>query len=291
MEMVLEEAYSYCRDVTRRSARNFYYAFLTLPRRRRCAIYAVYAFCRLCDDVADESLPLEAKTLRLREIGEALDRTYDGRPDGSVFVALKDAVQRYGIALDDLREIILGVEMDLTRTRYGTFEELRQYCYRVASAVGLVCIQVFGYRDPKARDYAVDLGIAMQLTNILRDLREDAARGRVYIPLEDLGSLQYSEPELIRGVVNDSFRRLMAFEVSRARDYFRRGRQLLPLLPRHSRACPAVLYGLYSRVLDRIEERGYNVFERRVSLSSVEKVYLTAKLWLQCQVPFALRSS
>ena len=281
----LDEAYAHCRRVTKTEARNFYYAFVTLPRARRRAIYAVYAFCRLCDDIADEPLALDEKRAKLREVDAALDRARGGNPDGPVYSALTHAVHEYGIPWDDLSEIARGVEMDLTLSRYETFDDLAAYCYRVASVVGIVCIHVFGFSDPAAREYAIDLGLGMQLTNILRDIKEDAEMGRVYLPREELRRFGYPEEALMAGETNDEFVRLMRFQVARARGYFDSGKRLLPLLPVRSRACPAVLGGLYSRVLDRIEERGYDVYERRISLPAREKLTLAVRIWLQSYLP------
>lgn len=279
------EAYEYCRRITRRAAGNFYYAFITLPRRRRRAMYAAYAYCRLCDDLSDDDLPIDEKTMRIQGIDALLAEARNGNPDGPVFEALAHAAAEYGIPYEDLTEVARGVEMDLTVSRYETFEDLATYCYRVASVVGLICIQIMGYRDQRAREYAIDLGLAMQLTNILRDIREDAERGRIYIPQEDLRRFGYTEEDLLAGAVNDQFRSLMEFEVARAREHFERGKRLLKLLPVRTRAFPAVLGGLYGRVLDRIEARNYNVFEGRVGLSTREKAGLAVRLWIQSYIP------
>ncbi len=281
----LEEAYAHCQRVTKTEAKNFYYAFVTLPKAKRQAIFAAYAFCRLCDDIADEPLPLDEKRRKLREVDAALERARDGTPDGPVYSALAHAVSEYGIRWEDLSEIARGVEMDLTLNRYETFDDLATYCYRVASVVGIVCIHIFGFSDPVARDYAIDLGLGMQLTNILRDIREDAEMDRVYLPQEEMRRFGYPEEALIGGEVNDNFIRFMRFQVARARGYFDSGKRLLPLLPVRSRACPAVLGGLYSRVLDRIEQQGYDVFERRISLPTREKLFLAVRIWLQSYLP------
>ena len=278
-------AYAHCQRVTKAEAKNFYYAFVTLPKPRRLAIYAAYAFCRLCDDIADEPLPVEEKLRQLREVEEALESAKNGHPEGPVYQALAHAVAVYGIPWEDLVEVVRGVEMDLTITRYETFDDLRSYCYRVASVVGLICIQVCGYSDPKAREYAIDLGLAMQLTNILRDIREDSELGRVYLPQEELARFGYTEEQLMAGEINENFTKFMEFQVARARDYFQQGKRLLKLLPLRTRACPSVLGGIYSRVLDRIEDKGYDVYERRISLPSREKLFLTVRLWCQSYVP------
>ncbi len=280
MARELDQAYEYCRRLTKERAKNFYYAFVTLPTRKRRAIYAVYAFCRLCDDATDDFTDAEEKLRLVAEQREGLAKTYAGAPEGQVFLAMEDAISTYHIPLEYLEEVINGVEMDISKTRYSTFEELREYCYRVASSVGLICIEIFGYEDTSARDYAVDLGLAMQLTNILRDVEEDIGRDRVYIPQEDLDRFGCSEEDLFLKRTNDSFRGLMRFQVERARDYFTRGKRLLPLLSARSRVCPAVLHGTYSRLLDRIEASGYNVFGRRISLSTREKLVLMARLWV-----------
>ncbi len=279
------EAYAHCQRVTKAEAKNFYYAFVTLPGPRRRAIYAAYAFCRMCDDIADESMSVEEKLRQLGEVERALEQAEYGQPEGPVYQALAHAVEEYGIPWEDLIEVVRGVEMDLTITRYETFDDLRAYCYRVASVVGLICIQVCGYSDPKAREYAIDLGLAMQLTNILRDIREDSELGRIYLPQEELARFGYTEEQLMAGEVNENFEQFMGFQVARARDYFTKGKQLLKLLPLRTRACPSVLGGIYSRVLDRIEDKGYDVYERRISLPSREKLFLTVRLWCQSYVP------
>ncbi len=278
-------AYEHCQRVTKAEAKNFYYAFVTLPKPRRLAIYAAYAFCRLCDDIADEELPVEEKLRQLHEVENALDQAKNGSPEGYVYEALAHAVAEYAIPWEDLIEVIRGVEMDLTISRYETFDDLRSYCYRVASVVGLICIQVCGYSDPKAREYAIDLGLAMQLTNILRDIKEDSEIGRVYLPQEELARFGYSEEQLMAGEINENFTKFMEFQVARARNYFEKGKRLLKLLPMRTRACPSVLGGIYSHVLDHIEDNGYDVYERRISLPSREKLFLTVRLWCQSYVP------
>jgi phytoene synthase len=281
----LEVAYEHCRRITRKEAKNFYYAFITLPHRKRQAIYAAYAFCRLCDDATDEALPFEEKLRLLKELRARLATASEGHPEGPVFTALADAARTFSIPMEYFNEIIKGVETDLTQHRYQTFQELRSYCYRVASVVGLICVQVFGYSDPRAKDFAIDLGLAMQLTNILRDIREDLERDRIYLPLEEMAEAGYSEEDLRAGVANEAFLRLMHRQAQRARAYFRSGLRLLPLLSPRSRACPAVLAGIYSRILERIEANPAVVLDGRISLKAREKLLLTAKLWLKSMLP------
>jgi phytoene synthase len=285
MTTELERAYDRCQSIARQHARNFYYAFRTLPSKKRRAIYATYAYCRACDDIADEQMPLEEKRRLFAETRERLEASRNGRVGDPVFLAVADAARAFSIPADYFEEVIQGVEMDLVQSRYRTWKDLRDYCYKVASVVGLICIEIFEYSDPRAHDYAVDLGLAMQLTNILRDVKEDAERGRIYIPLDDMATFGYSESELERGVVNDSFKRLMAFETDRARSYFESGKRLIPLLSSESRACPSVLHGLYSAVLDRIESSGYRVFDGRIGLSTAEKLLITARIWARGLIP------
>ena len=281
----LRDAYEQCRLVTKRNAKNFYYAFLTLPAARRRAIYATYAYCRLCDDIADEDFPDERKLELFSDIRHRLGLMGSNGSDHPVFAALGDTVERYGIPQRYFEEILQGVEMDLTWSRFRDFEELRDYCYKVASAVGLVCIEIFGYRDGKAREHAVDLGLAMQLTNIIRDVKEDAERGRIYIPLDEVQACGYSEEELLSGVMNEPFLRLMRSQAARAREHFARGRLLLPLLSGASRACPAVLHDIYSALLDQIEREGFRVFEGRASLNTTRKLFIMATTWARSMLP------
>ena len=292
----LEVAYEECRSVTRREAKNFYYAFLTLPAARRRAIYVVYAFCRHCDDAADAQHPLSENLALLSELRRQLDQTYSGQLPSryssnggerqrGVFMALADVARRYNIPQEYFQEVLSGVESDLTKRRFEDFEELRIYCYQVASVVGLICLQIFGYRDSKAKGHAIDLGLAMQLTNIARDVREDLELDRVYLPRTEMGEFGYSEAELRAGVVNDAFLSLMRFQTQRARKYFQSGFRLLPYLSPRSRSCPAVLGRLYCKVLDHIEAVDYDVLHHRVSLSNTEKLRVTAQTWLTSLLP------
>ena len=280
----LELAYADCRNITRREAKNFYYAVVTLPQEKRKAIYAAYSFCRQCDDSVDEAASPEAKLSALTDLQVNLTLAYEGRPATPVFLALADTADRYDIPQEYFSEIIRGVESDLVKTRYQDFDELREYCYRVASVVGLVCLQIFQYPPQDgaaAREYAVDLGLAMQLTNIVRDVREDWSMGRVYLPQDEMARFGYTEEQLAAGIRNDAFVELLRFQGQRARAYFRSGFRLLPYLSRRSRACPAALGAIYSRVLDRIEASGYDVLgERRIALSGSEKARIAARAWM-----------
>ena len=281
----LDWAYSECGKVTKYRARNFYYAFRTLPVDQRKAIYTAYAFCRMCDDIADGNESLGDKRFQLNSVREKLRDMERVDTDSFIFKALNDTSIKFGIPAHYFETIIDGVESDLVRNRYDTFDELRSYCYKVASVVGLISIEIFGYDDVSAQKYAIDLGIAMQLTNILRDVREDSLQGRIYIPTEEIEMFNYSESQLMSGVINSSFRDLMEYQVDRARSYFISSRPLIDLLPFRSRACPMVLAGVYTRLLASMESVGYDVFSDRISLSATEKLFLMVKLWFASLIP------
>ncbi len=281
MATELELAYGHCQRVTKENARNFYYTFRPLPSDKRRAIYAVYAYCRLCDDIADGELPIEEKYRGFENVRQNL---YACEPSGNhaaMYIALHDAARRFAIPYRHFEEILEGVEMDMVKSRFANFEELREYCYKVASVVGLVCIRIFGFENPKAKEYAVDMGLAMQLTNILRDVKEDAERGRIYIPQDEMSQFKYTEAELERGALNDEFRSLMAYQAERAQRYFESSRALFPLIAADARTCPRLMHATYSGILERIEQAGYDVFERRIGISAGAKVILLARLWAE----------
>jgi phytoene synthase len=278
MREELTAAYDHCQALTKREAKNFYYGFMLLPTRQRRAIYAAYAFARECDDIVDAGLPAEEASLRLAAYRESLDRCLEGHPQGPVFLALGDAIDSYRIPREYFYRLIEGVETDLTVRRYATFEELKRYCYLVASVVGLISISIFGYRGgEQARRHAADLGIALQLTNILRDIQEDLQRDRIYLPLDEMARFGYAEDDLQEGVVNEAFRQLMAFQAERAGQYFESGRRLLPYLSRRARACVGVMASIYSTILDDIQREPEMVLKRRVSLTAGQKLALAGR--------------
>ena len=280
--MTLEDAYERCRLITRAQARNFYYGFVLLPPDRRAAIYAAYAFSRRADDSVDgEDAPddkLAAVAARRRE----LDAIYAGETpaDDPVLVAMADAVERFSVPRTHLDDLLDGVAMDLTTTRYADWGALEGYCARVAGAVGLVSLHIFGFSDERAPSHARDLGIALQIVNIMRDVAEDAARDRIYLALEDMDACGVDEEEILEGVVTPGFRSLMQTYAERARDYFARGERLLPLLDRRARMCVAMLAGLYREILHGIQARDYDVFAERVALSMPRKLALMGQTTL-----------
>jgi 15-cis-phytoene synthase len=269
--------YARCAQITRRASSNFYYAFMLLPRMRRRALYAVYAFCRFVDDIADEGF--ENAPAMLGRWRQELEHVFTGTPSRAISRALSDNVRRFNIPRRYFEQVIDGVEMDLTQRRYASFGSLRLYCHRVASAVGLICIEIFGYRNQSARVYAEQLGIACQLTNIIRDVSEDAARGRIYLPLEDLARFGVAEAEILDSVYSPRFRQLIEFEAERARQYYRHASEALADEDRASMLAAEGMRLIYASLLERIARAGYRVFDRRISLSTPRKLYLVGRAW------------
>jgi len=273
-------------SLTRRSGSNFYYSFLFLPRRKREAVYALYAFCRTVDDAVDQGAASPAEQRRvLAEWRAEVRRAYAGRPTHPIAVRLAEVVRAFPIPPAHLEAILDGVEMDIDKRRYASFEELLEYCYRVASAVGLACIEIFGYTDPRAREYAVNLGIALQLTNILRDLRPDAERGRIYLPLDELRRFGYSEEDLLRGRYSQAFFELMRFQADRTHAYYRAARAALPRADRRRLVAAEIMGVIYHALLRAIEARGFRVFETRVQLSTWRKLALALGVYLRSALP------
>jgi phytoene synthase len=298
----LAMAYSVCRGITRANARNFYYAFFVLPKRKRQALSAVYAFMRRCDDIADDpGLSVAERRFKLETWLDALHRAQQGQPtDDPILLALIDAQRRYTIPAGLLDDLATGTAMDVvdpvfedsatpapdSRTvqltvQYKTFEDLKVYCYRVASVVGLVCIHIFGYRDPAAEPLAEECGLAFQLTNIIRDVKEDAAMGRVYLPEEDLKKFGLSAADLLAAPDAARFRPLLALLADRARAGYQAGDQLISYVSEDSQPALWVLINIYRKLLERIAERQYDVFSGKTSLTTSEKLRILAKGFLQ----------
>ncbi|MGO9440896.1 MAG: phytoene/squalene synthase family protein [Terriglobales bacterium] len=289
MNSQLAAAYGVCRQITRSAARNFYYGFLVLPRERRDALSAVYAFMRHSDDLSDEpGLTRREREDKLAEWRDALHRVAEGEhTDDPVLLAVADAQRRFKIPLELFDRLVDGTAMDVTSQpgepiRYQTFDDLRRYCYHVASVVGLICIKIFGYRDAAAEALAEQCGLAFQLTNIIRDVKEDAAMGRVYLPEEDLERFGRSAAELDpaclkNGFDDAGFRPVLEFEAERARELYRAAEQLLPLIDEDSRPALWVLVEIYRRLLEKIAARGYNVFGKKIRLSRREKLSVLAR--------------
>ena len=292
MNRQLSMAYAVCRGVARAKAKNFYYAFLALPRHKRNALCAVYAFMRHADDLADDpGMTREQRHQKLAEWAEDLRSAAEGRPsDDPVVMALADAQAQFKIPLELFDQLVYGTAMDLKfddgqkceegasqEVLYKTFDELYKYCYYVASVVGLVCIHIFGYKDLAAEVLAEKTGIAFQLTNIIRDVKEDAQMGRIYLPEEDLIRFQRSPEELIAAHMNNGFDLaafvpLLEFEAQRAREFYLAAEQLLPLIDEDSRPCLWALVEIYQRLLNKIAQKNYDVFTEKVHLTVPEKL-------------------
>ena len=292
----LTMAYSVCRGITRASAKNFYYAFQVLPKRKRQALCAVYAFMRRCDDIADDpGLTVEERRYKLNNWLDALHRAQQGQPsDDPILLALTDAQRKYTIPAGLLDDLATGTAMDVVEpatanasekagltVQYETFEDLKLYCYRVASVVGLVCIHIFGYRDPAAEPLAEQCGLAFQLTNIIRDVKEDAAMGRVYLPQEDLAKFGLNAAELLSAPDTTRFRPLLELEADRAREGYQAGDQLIPYVSEDSQPALWVLINIYRKLLEKIAANQYDVFTGKISLTVSEKLRVLGKGFLQ----------
>jgi 15-cis-phytoene synthase len=286
----LDMAYSVCRSIARSAAKNFYYGFVVLPRRKRNALSAVYAFMRRCDDITDDNtLSPDDRHNKLAEWLDKVHRALAAQPtDDPLLMALADTQRTYQIPIGLLDQLAFGTAADLDYgpepaageplvVRYQTFEELRQYCYGVASVVGLVCIKIFGYRDPAAERLAERCGLAFQLTNIIRDVKEDVAMGRVYFPQEDLAQCGLSAADLAVHVDAARVRPLLAMEADRARDCYLAGEELIPMVNEDSQPALWVLITIYRRLLEKIASNQYDVFSRRVRLTVPEKLTVLAK--------------
>jgi len=288
----LRAAYGVCRHIARSAAKNFYYGFLVLPARKRNALSAVYAFMRQADDISDDpSIPADQRREKLAAWMQGLRRVVTGeRTDDPVFMALADTQKNFNIPIELLEKLVRGTAMDLPdsaarekgiRLHYDTFEQLYDYCYHVAAVVGLVCIRIFGYRDPRAEKLAEQTGVAFQLTNIIRDVKEDSDLGRVYLPTEDLNRFGVEVKALTNGNAAALFRPVLEFEAARARELYGAADELLPLIDDDSQPALWTMVTVYRRLLDRIAQRGYDVFSSRVQLSTAEKLSILAKGFLR----------
>jgi phytoene synthase len=293
-ESQLHMAYSVCRGITRERAKNFYYGFLVLPKRKRQALCAVYAFMRRCDDIADDpALSAADRRQRLDAWVEAFHAALFGLPtDDPILLALTDAQRRFAISVGLLDQLAFGTAMDTEEADadpnipsrpipYGSFQELERYCYNVASVVGLVCIRIFGYSDPAAEPLAEKIGLAFQLTNIIRDVKEDADLGRVYLPEEDLTRFGLSSADLAPAPDPVRIRPLLELEAQRAFENYKAADALIPLIQEDSQPALWVLVTIYRSLLEKIVRLNYDVFTRRVSLTTREKLTILGKGFLQ----------
>jgi len=272
--------------ITKNSKTNFYYSFSLLPKQKREAIHTVYAFCRYTDDIVDEDDNGQRKAARLRRWRKELGRALEGRSSYTLLNQLNSTAQRFNIPVNHFYELIRGMEMDIAKNRYETFDELREYCYLVASSVGLMCRHIFGFRNDSTKSYAINLGIALQLTNIIRDVKDDARKGRIYIPREDMTRFGYSESDLLESKYTPAFVALMQFQCDRARRYFDVARDSLKDEDKRFFFAARIMWSIYAHILRRIERSGYNVFERRISISRVLKFMIAFRYWLSHRLKY-----
>jgi phytoene synthase len=259
---------------------SFYYSFLVLPPRKRHAIVAVWDFCRAVDDAVDEERARDRAAERLTAWRAELASCYNGQEPGTPQArALQPYVREFNLPRKPFDDLIDGVEMDLQYARYPTFEALSEYCRRVASTVGLICIEIFGYRDPSSRDYAVNLGMALQLTNIIRDVASDLSNGRVYLPEEDLKRFDVREEQLNAGRVTPEIRRLLAHQCARAREYYRRAAASLPPSDTRSLVAAEIMGAIYYEILRRIERANYDVFSRTIRVPRPRRALIAARIF------------
>jgi len=271
----------YCQEKCAASGSSFYYSFLFLPPERRRAIMALYAFCREVDDVVDECHDVSLASTKLVWWRQEIERVAEGQPQHPVGQALKGIAGTISLPKEQLLEIIDGMEMDLVQSRYLDFKGLSLYCYRVASVVGLLAAEIFGYQDHQTQKYAHDLGMAFQLTNIIRDVGEDARRGRIYIPMDELKQFNVPAADILNARYSDNFTALMQFQTERAERYYAQAFALLPAVDRKNQRPGLIMAAIYRTLLDEIRRENYQVLHQRIALPPMRKLWLAAKTWIK----------
>ncbi len=275
------------KQISKKSNSSFYYAFSLLPDAKRDAMNTVYAFCRNTDDIVDEGNDeITYKYEKLRHWRFELERGLKGNSEHQLLNKLAVIIQKFNIPLEPFFELIKGVEMDLEINRYDSFEDLLKYCYRVASTVGLMCVEIFGYKNPSARNYAVNLGLAMQLTNILRDVKKDAANGRIYLPREDFVNFNYTEKELFESKYNSNFFNLMNYQAGRANDFFIKADDSLDYDDKPSLFAARAMQHIYFKLLKRLEEKKFDVFNNDINVTKFEKVGISLGVWAKYRLVY-----
>lgn len=270
----------YCQQTAAQSGSSFYYSFLFLPPERRRAITALYAFCRQVDDIVDECTDTGVARTKLAWWRQELAQLYAGEPQHPVTQALQPAIRPFGIKHEYLAEIIDGMEMDLSQNRYPDFAALELYCHRVAGVVGLLAASIFGYRDERTLDYAHTLGLAFQLTNIIRDVGEDSRQGRIYLPLSELQQFKVSAADILHGRQTENFAQLMAFQIERAEHYYRAAFEQLPQCDRKAQRPGLIMAAIYRALLREIADEGGKVLSQRTALTPVRKLWIAWKTWI-----------
>jgi phytoene synthase len=271
----------YCQDKAAASGSSFYYSFMFLPPEKRRAIVALYAFCREVDDVVDECTDEQVARTTLNWWRSQVAEIYGGKPQHPVAIALVPIVKQFNMAQEHLLEIIDGMEMDLDQPRYADFKSLQLYCYRVASVVGLLSVEIFGYKNRQTLKYAHDLGIAFQLTNIIRDVGEDARRNRIYLPMDEMQQFGVTAADILNSRETENFQKLMAFQIERAQRFYNQALALLPDDDRKTQRTGLIMSAIYRATLIEVVASGCHVLKERVSLTPVRKLWLAFKTWLQ----------
>lgn len=271
----------YCQQKAAASGSSFYYSFLFLPPARRRAITALYAFCREVDDVVDESTDAQLAQTKLAWWRDEISRLFAGNPQHPVGRALAPALAPYGITAERLNEIVTGMEMDLSQSRYLDFKGLERYCYHVAGVVGLLAAGIFGYRDPRTLEYAKNLGTAFQLTNIIRDVGDDARRNRIYLPMDELRSFGVTASDILQAKHSDAFVKLMEFQYRRAVGYYEAAMGALPADDRRAQRPGLIMSAIYRALLEEIEQEGFQVLTHRTSLTPLRKLWIAWKTWIR----------
>ena len=275
------------KQIAKGSNSSFYYAFNLLSAEKRNAMNTVYAFCRRTDDIIDEGNDShEIRYEKLRKWRIELEKALNGNSDYSLLNKLSATIKNFNIPIQPFFELLMGMEMDLQRNRYLTFDDLQLYCYRVASTVGLMCIEIFGYKHESTRDFAINLGIALQLTNILRDIKKDAREGRIYLPKEDLKRFNYSEADLLNLTYNDNFTQMMKYEVSRARYYFNKATENLNLDDKGKMYAARAMQHIYFRILGKIIDADYDVYNHEVNATKLEKIWISFGVWAKYRLVY-----
>jgi len=275
------DPHAYCQNKAAQSGSSFYYSFLFLPEERRRAIMALYAFCREVDDVVDDCSDPATARATLAWWRQELAAAFHGTPQHPVARALAEIAPRFNLAEAQLAEIIAGMQMDLEYNRYPSFEVLRQYCHRVAGVVGLLSAEIFGFQDPRTREYATDLGLAFQLTNIIRDVGEDARRDRIYLPLDEIERHGVSVADISASRETDNFRRLIEFQIERALGYYRDAFAKLPAIDRRAQRAGIIMAAIYRALLDEIQRDGCRVLTRRTALTPIRKLWIAWRTWIK----------
>ncbi len=275
------------KEIAKTSKSSFYYAFNLLPEEKRDAMNTVYAFCRKTDDIIDEgNEPDEIKFEKLHKWRVELERAFNGHSDYTLLNKLGRTINKFNIPYEPFFELLKGMEMDLQNKRYLTFDDLRLYCYRVASTVGLMCIEIFGYKHKSAKEFAVNLGIALQLTNILRDIKKDSLKGRIYLPQEDLKKFSYGEEDIFKQNYDERFVKLMKYEVERAEKFFDNATENLNLDDKKAMFAARAMQHIYKRLLEKIIEAEYNIYQKNIRVSSFEKVGISLGVWAKYRLVY-----